>query len=80
MLINFSLSESSRLGPALTIYIMAFLLGLFNPIEVVVRNIVKAVTVTCEPQHDKTNKVAVRPANTQINPGIRQSDQSLLST
>ena len=26
---------------------------------------------TCEPQHDKTNNVAVRPANTQISLGIR---------
>ena len=30
-----------------------------------------------EPQHDKTNKMAVRPAKTQISLGIRPSDQSL---
>ena len=26
---------------------------------------------TCEPRHDKTNKVTVRPAKTQISLGIR---------
>ena len=30
-----------------------------------------------EPPRDKTNKMIVRPAKTQISPGIRQSDQSL---
>ena len=29
------------------------------------------VQLTCEPPHDKTNKVAVRPAKTQISLGIR---------
>ena len=30
-----------------------------------------------EPRHDKTSKMAVRPAKTQISLGIAQSDQSL---
>ena len=30
-----------------------------------------------EPRHDKTNKMSVRPAKTQISLGIRQSDQRL---
>ena len=30
-----------------------------------------------EPPHDKTNKMIVRPAKTQISLGIRPSDQSL---
>ena len=30
-----------------------------------------------EPRPDKTNKVTVRPAKTQISLGIAQSDQSL---
>ena len=30
-----------------------------------------------EPRHDKTNKVTVRPAKTQISLGIGPSDQSL---
>ena len=34
-------------------------------------------TVTAEPRHDKTNKVSVRPAKTQISLGIAQSDHSL---
>ena len=33
-----------------------------------------------EPRHDKTNKVSVRPAKTQITLGTAQSDQSSLST
>ena len=33
--------------------------------------------VTNEPSHDKTNKVTVRPAKTQIGPASAQSDQSL---
>ena len=32
---------------------------------------------TNERQHDKTNKMTVRPVKTQISLGIRQSDQSL---
>ena len=35
------------------------------------------VMVSSEPRHDKTNKMAMRPAKTQISLGIRQSDQSL---
>ena len=31
-----------------------------------------------EPPHDKTNKMTVRPAKTQISLGIGQSDQSSL--
>ena len=33
--------------------------------------------LSCEPQHDKTNKMAVSPAKTQISLSIHSSDQSL---
>ena len=38
------------------------------------------LNLTCEPRHDKTNKVTVCPAKTQISLGIpsAQSDQTLL--
>ena len=35
------------------------------------------VSKQTEPLHDKTNKITVCPAKTQISLGIRQSDQSL---
>ena len=36
-----------------------------------------AVYAQFEPPHDKTNKMTVHPAKTQISLGIAQSDQSL---
>ena len=39
--------------------------------------ILKGSIYIIEPQHDKTNNVAVRPAKTLISLGIRPSDQSL---
>ena len=42
-----------------------------------VRFILFVLLYTCKPLHDKTNKMAVRPAKTQISLGSAQSDQSL---
>ena len=38
------------------------------------------ISTTYEPQHDKTNKMSVRPEKTQISLGIAQPDQSSLCT
>ena len=38
---------------------------------------IKAKQTICEPRHDKTNKVTVRLAKTQISLASAQSDQSL---
>ena len=41
-------------------------------------NVHDVMHLAFEPPHNKTNKLTVRPATTQISLGVRQSDQSSL--